>query len=145
MSSAAKAKPVVLAVGLAEPPGRDGDDDTGESAAGATVAEGEALTAGVTTVDPQAASSSEVAIMNDEIARVGGGLDKRATPEGDRNRNGEAHHQATEAALPRIKRPKPTVAMVRRDGFTVPIRTFSWTTMTIDGWTSPNERGHCSF
>ena len=61
MSSAAKAKPVVLAVGVADADAAADDGNNIDAEGTARVGEGDAVRLGVTVVDPQAASSSEIA------------------------------------------------------------------------------------
>ena len=81
MSSAAKAKPVVLAVGVADAGSSEGNSDAADGDAGARVGEGEAVRLGVTLVDPQAASSSEVATANDPRMRSRDLWDNRTAPD----------------------------------------------------------------
>lgn len=65
MSSAANAKPLVLAVGVADAGGSEGDGRTGDADAGGRVGENEAGGLVVTVVVPHAASSTEVATSNE--------------------------------------------------------------------------------
>jgi hypothetical protein len=70
MASAAKAKPVVLAVGDADDGGSDADGSAGGAEDGAGVSEGEAAgLAGLTTLDPHAAASSAAATISEVSLR----------------------------------------------------------------------------
>ena len=71
MSSAAKAKPVVLGVGDADVGGADVDDRTGVSDGETVASTGDAAGLGLTTVDPQAATSRAAATTNETWTRRG--------------------------------------------------------------------------
>jgi hypothetical protein len=84
MSSAAKAKPVMFAVGLAEPGACEGDAKRGEAGAKFGGGDGgDTIGLGVTTVDPQAARSSTVATRIGTRTRLAGRLDNNETPGDD--------------------------------------------------------------
>jgi hypothetical protein len=69
MSSAAKAKPVVLAVGVSDGAGSERDGTAGDDPA--SVGEGDARALGLTVVVPQAARSSDVATSRWTTGRTG--------------------------------------------------------------------------
>ena len=69
MSSAANAKPVVFVVGVADAGASDCDGKAADDGGAATVGKGDAAGRWLDVVDPQAASSSEVATTNEARLR----------------------------------------------------------------------------